>query len=788
MSAPCTTIYLVHHSHTDIGYTDFQESALFNQVEYLRWLIRRIKQGYADNTPARHTRWTCETFCMVERFLAVATPAEQEDFFDLVRRGNIGISASYLNFTDLVDIPALHRRTAEAVQLLKRHGHTVTAAMNADINGVSMGMRDLLLQNGIRFLMTNINTHHGLYPLHRRLQPFFWENDKGERLLVFCADHYHIGNLLGLENHDAVPSQEALEQAEQKLSAYIADARAHGYTYDFFPMCISGALRDNGPPNVYLAHMAEAMNARYPHLRIEPVTIEQLYERTRDKLADAPIYRGDFTDWWANGVGSMPYATRHYRDAQRRHRLNALLDPEGRYSDAALTRQAEDNLFLYAEHTFGFNCSIGEPYRNCVYDSQLRKFCYASKASEAANTNYKHICYALGDRLLYHHRNGYVKVINPTQTAGTKVVSFVVETAPYQNFTVTEVGSGRQVKRQQFPHPKGLQIFITDHFEAGQSKVYAYAEQPAEAPASAYPFGFAGDAYSADVAADAAQNGLYGLENDWLRITYQPEKGITSVFSKADQAELLTERAPLFTPIYEVTPVRSDARLDRFHLGRNICGVDAHRCYGTLRRIVPVCAGEVFQQVELHYDLEGTEQCCVELRLYRDLPRIDCTLRLAKKLCSDIESVYLPLTLDLPQHAVYLDKGGVPMRPGIDQLPGTCMEFYVADNGILYRGEGHCYLLSVKDAPLVYTGPLQHHPIRLCVADAADNKRDIYSWVMNNMWDTNFMLDLSGFSEFRYSLSLTETADLSQNFALLAADNLELPSFGILDPNGNDDY
>ena len=236
MSSSPVTVYLVHHSHTDIGYTDFQESALFNQTEYLRWLIRRIRQGYADGTPARHTRWTCETFCMVERFLASASPQEQEDFFELVRRGNIGISASYLNFTDLADIPALDRRTAEMVRLFRQHGHTVTAAMNADVNGVSMGMRDVLLHNGVRFLMTNINVHHGLFPLHRRLQSFFWENDAGERLLVYCADHYHIGNLLGLETHQAKPDEASLVQAEQKISAYIADARAHGFTDDFIPM------------------------------------------------------------------------------------------------------------------------------------------------------------------------------------------------------------------------------------------------------------------------------------------------------------------------------------------------------------------------------------------------------------------------------------------------------------------------------------------------------------------------------------------------------------------------
>ena len=30
------TVYVVHHSHTDIGYTDLQERVIDTQVDYLR--------------------------------------------------------------------------------------------------------------------------------------------------------------------------------------------------------------------------------------------------------------------------------------------------------------------------------------------------------------------------------------------------------------------------------------------------------------------------------------------------------------------------------------------------------------------------------------------------------------------------------------------------------------------------------------------------------------------------------------------------------------------------------
>ena len=63
---------------------------------------------------------------------------------------------------------------------------------------------------------------------------------------------------------------------------------------------------------------------------------------------------------------------------------------------------------------------------------------------------------------------------------------------------------------------------------------------------------------------------------------------------------------------------------------------------------------------------------------------------------------------------------------------------------------------------------MRHHPIRLCENDPADNRRPVYSWVMNNLWETNFKLDLSGFGEYRYTLWLTPETDPHKAMAELA--------------------
>lgn len=137
------------------------------------------------------------------------------------------------------------------------------------------------------------------------------------------------------------------------------------------------------------------------------------------------------------------------------------------------------------------------------------------------------------------------------------------------------------------------------------------------------------------------------------------------------------------------------------------------------------------------------------------LPRIDFRLELGKTISSDIENVFLPLSLSLPDSQLYLRKGGQEaFRPGVDQLPGTCMEFYMSDDGLAYVSPEGSVLVATRDTPLVYMGQLRHHPIRLCDGRPENNGRPVYSWLMNNNWETNFKMDLSGFCEYCYSLWL----------------------------------
>ena len=771
------TVYAVHHSHTDIGYTDLQEHVIDLQVDYIRSALRLMQS--AENADFR---WNCETLFCVEEFFKTATPEEKEQFLALAKDGRIGLSANYLNFTDLLDCGVYARRLGAWRDRFAQSGVDLHTAMCADINGISMGQRDALIENGVKFLYTNIHCHHGMYPLRQNQTAYFWQNKDGRRLLVWNGEHYNLGNVLGLRpNHtpnfmtmdrlgSAPRPADDVEALAQNLDDYLSECEENGYPYDFILASVSGVFSDNAPPEPLILHTIQNYNRRYgDNVQVRMVSLQELYAAIAPKLAGAPVYRGDLNDWWANGVGSTPYAVKHYLAARRNYELARRLDPDLDQKAPALVAEAEDALLLYAEHTWGHSASITDPCEPMVLDLDMRKNGYACRAHEAAARLLGRIAREQGDILRYYSTEGRIRVQNPTDLSGPMAVEFYVETLP-ANLPAAAVhaADGRAIPCQVSPHPRGRRITFVDTFTPGEVKLYTYSRAQAPDERLNTRQCYVGAERVRDIvnSYDPVTFRLpYGFENDFFRLEYAVDRGLCSLYDKQAGRELLPQGGiPFFTPVYERTPVREGGpcpvEAERRILGRNVRGVHAVQAFAAPRQVVCEQRGPVFTTLCLKCEMPGTVRCDVVIKLYERLPRIDFALELGKTLSTDIESVYLPLTLDVPGSELWVRKGGrEAMRPGVDQLPGTGMEYTMTDDGLAWLGADGGFALAARDVPLVYFGELAHHPIRLCENDPADNRRSVYSWVMNNTWETNFKLDLSGFARFDYTLWRTEKAD-----------------------------
>lgn len=771
-------VYVIHHSHTDIGYTDLQERIIDTQINYIRTVLEMMEKP--EN---RDFRWTCETLFCVEQFLKEADDHEKAALLRLIKDGKIGLSASYFNFTDLVDCPIYQERLLRWSDYFRQHDIKMQTAMIADINGISMGQRDALIKAGVEFLFTNIHCHHGMYPMYQNQNAYWWENAEGEKLLVWNGEHYNLGNALGIKPNTNVNymiqnymgnnsvSENAVKTLYNNLDAYLTSCENEGYPYDFIITAVSGVFSDNAPPSLEILHTIDAYNQLPEAVPIQMVSLQEFYAEIRGKLQDAPVVRGDLNDWWANGVGAQPYAVKHYRDAQHKYHLCERLDPEMRHKWPELAQTAQDNLFLYAEHTFGHSATVQNPMDSMVLHLDMRKNSYASKAHEAISRIQDKIAMEKGDSFRYYDTSGNIEVCNINHQRGPQAVEFYIENL-WTEACEVETKEGKIITCQVSDHPRGKKISFVDAFEPFEKRTYTYRRIPKKQEIMNSRKCYVGSERIRDIVNDYDSISYklpYAFENKWFKIAYRPGEGVLSFIDKRNGHNLMANQEyPLFTPLYECTSLNSHEaqfqdtdtppREERRILGRNIRGRNAKLHVGQLDEILCLERGPVFTVLKLCFTLPGTIECAVTLKFYEEIPQLDIRLSLGKTLSKDIESIYLPMTLQKnADSTLYLRKGDrEAFRPGIDQIPGTCMEYYASDNGIAFLSETGSILLEAKDTPLWYMGEMRHHAIKLCDGDRENNRRPIYSWVMNNTWETNFRMDLSGFCAFDYRLILTD--------------------------------
>jgi hypothetical protein len=804
-------IFLIHHSHTDIGYTERQDKIIRYHYAYIRQAID-ILNDLHDNGKKETVGfvWQCENFWQVKNFYEQAPESYRKDFEKYVRSGEIGLSGNYLNLTELIGYDVLCSRLAQA----KRYGETigvpVKSGMTADINGFAWGYADALAENGVENLFSCLHPHHGMFPLYKKQIPFFWESPKGKKVLVWNGEHYHFGNELFFAPHAGssymlfdeirkkanarqLLTKDAADTAEvefrvfsERIGRYLKNLEDEGYPYDFVPFMVSGCITDNAPPSGMIAERTAQINEAFAgRLHVEMTTLDRFFAHVRGSCRDIPTYAGDWNDWWADGVGSTPAVVKNFRDAQRKYDLCKKLDPGCRLGDAAFMESAAENLTFYAEHTWGYSSSVSEPWETLVGDLELKKSAYAVNANTDVCKNLDRILEAKGEVAIRPEKPQRYKVINahgiPCRTTAVAYIEAweYMDGIPFSPDTPVEVAdekTGEILPSQAKPAARGTRIEFLVDLKPGEERTVRVRASHKDTNLTVKNHAYIG----AEGVEDIVQPGVYEenpdcIETDWFKILFEEGVGISSITDKRDGRELLrggTEHAP-FSGVYEVTDVRTNPCEERRRMGRNRKAVSTRRYASRLTDRKIVENGEVYIAVQLDYKLEGTKFYQVFLKIYKKLAKIDAVVRIHKESVWEPENLYVSLPFTAGENEVkWIDKTGCVIRPGIDQLPGSNGEFYLLQNGIVLEGESKNVVIAVKDTPLITLGDLRAKPIRLCDGkDAERNRSAAYSWVMNNFWETNFKADLGGFYEFAYSVMSTEREPAEQAIRLCEAQN-----------------
>lgn len=803
------TIYAIHHSHTDIGYTERQERIEQYHVDFIRQALKISEAAHRGERPEwKSFRWTCETFWAVERFLEEASAEEKEAFRQAVIRGDIELSGTYLNMTELPDFDLLLRNHGKAQQYAKSFGHRINSAMTADINGYSWGYASSLLQNNIEHLFSCIHTHHGMYPLGRKQAPFWWETPDGGKLLVWNGEHYMFGNELGfcpdalgkyiikdeIQHFLMEPEHHHNEIASIRINRYLWNLEQEQYPYSFVPVMVSGLGTDNASPNADIAEWIAKWNEQHGgRITIKMATLSEFFAALKQEdLSELPVYQGDWPDWWTDGVASTAMHTQIYRDAQRTLRKVKSLDPNHEAASLAKIDEAAQALTMYAEHTWGYHSSVYEPWHPQVQMLEVRKQAYAAEASKLAYRALDKALIARKGALLAPKRPLRYEVINTEPAKATLQVTIPLdgwETVLLQKeFQLIDESTGQAVP-YQLSHTQAIIAELT--LLPGESRtlhirpvdnagLYAHSKKivTARNTESIACEGIA-DIWSPSSSEHPIRIGDDFMESETMRIEWKMNEGITAWIDKTLSADLLDKNrkhAP-FTPVYEVTPAQdehspSQICSTRSRMGRNRKGMNVQRDNGRLTGVKVLDNGPLFALVELVFEVKGLSYYALHLKMFANQPRVEVSVRFHKDSVWLPENVYVALPFSMGSEAeLFVEKAGGPLRPWKDQLPGSCLDYTAVQEGLFWHSakDKEALALSMTDTPLLQLGTLEHEPRKLHTMQPEDSLPSTYAWILTNYWETNFKATLGGFYEFRYAVERLHQVDPQDTVGALHA-------------------
>ena len=101
-------IYICNHSHTDIGFTDYQDACFRQHAEFVEQALDLIEKTDDYPDQAKY-RWTVETTGPFMQYLKNASSSQIERFLKWYKMGRIDVAGMQYNFTPLLNMEQMIR-------------------------------------------------------------------------------------------------------------------------------------------------------------------------------------------------------------------------------------------------------------------------------------------------------------------------------------------------------------------------------------------------------------------------------------------------------------------------------------------------------------------------------------------------------------------------------------------------------------------------------------------------------------------------------------------------------
>ncbi|MGC2163507.1 MAG: polysaccharide lyase family protein [Silvibacterium sp.] len=729
------TIFVVPHIHVDVGYSDYQAKVAAIQSRDIDEALKMI-----DQNP--NFRYSLDGEWDLKQFLKTHTAADQARAIKAIQEKKLYVPAQYANLlTGFPTAETLIRSLYPSANFSRVNGTPFNYANITDVPSYSWSYASVLSAAGIHYLAGGSNNYRAPVLLQGRLNensPMWWEGPDGSKVLLWYSRIYQqMQMLFGLPpvlaaGHDTLPL--FLQMYEHP--GYLADSAIMYGTQventDLFPQ--QSQLVQNWN-KIYA----------YPHLEYSGFydALRSIQQQFGDNI---PTIRGDGGPYWEDGIASDAYYAGIERwnegrapTAEKFATLTSIVKPLLRADKADLDRMWR-NMVLMDEHTWDSYNSVSDPTSMEAIKQLAVKDQYAVSAQALADFITRNSMATLASAIPIGA--GKVVIFNSLNWKRDGLVSIDIS----KNSDLVDMTTGEKVPLETLfsgPSFDHVQFVATDVPPVGYK---VYEMQPSASPSPV----------------TAVQHNLT-LESAYYRVTLDPSTGaVKSIYDKQLNRELVNQSSPYrFGQYLYVTggDKAPNTVLQYSHVYPKPT-LDVHPAeQGSLISVSRTPYGWVARMRS--HDM-NTPSITSEIRLFDRTKKIEFVEDVEKKDVDTKEGVYFafPFAMNQPEFEYEIQNGVV--NPAKDMYPGAGHEWFSVQHWIALQENGLSVGLLPLDAALATFGDINRGQ---WPEHFGDRRGTVFSYIMNNYWDTNYRAGQGGHFKFHYiitSSSSTNAPELSR--------------------------
>jgi hypothetical protein len=419
-------IYLVLHSHTDVGFTDSPSKVAQIHIDNTDQAIILCNETRSWPMGSQF-KWTCEVSWQIENYIRERPQEKIEELMKLVREGRIEICGLYAGeLTELLGHEEAVRSLYYSAKLRRAYNIPVDTVILGDIPGCTHGFVQVMAKSGIQnFIITDNNFNAPFLSRADLPRPFFWQGYDNTEVLAWYTDHPYWAYIEG----QAYGFAESYQMVRQKIPDKLLQLEESGYPFKEFQLFYGF---DNFRLDFRPAVILKEWNEKWTFPKIRLVTAREFLHHVRQNYAtQIPQKKSDWNNWWGGIAAFTPHETalsrRLHTELPNLEILNSFVELEiGKNNqNNKHFEEAYHQLLLFDEHTMGGKAWFAED-KSIVKQSILEGYGFVHQAKKTADT----VKYGISNLCFTKFQNGghekMIFVFNPANESMSGMVECVV--------------------------------------------------------------------------------------------------------------------------------------------------------------------------------------------------------------------------------------------------------------------------------------------------------------------------------------------------------------------------